>query len=540
MVHAAFLDNALVVTSLLTMVADYDASRIQRDKYIRISKAHNAELRGQRAEELSRKSTRHADSVHPVQPPKTRSSPELRFPHTPQHHPYYNASQQRNHSLLQEPPLTYHNYRDRDYQDISPPNHSLYLPSGSRNDRRWRISKEGRYRLPFRGTTNRWPPNHIPWPSGPRRSGPQSTFPPWRSRPRTVPPLPPFDPRQSDHRSTLPSGPSRPKKVSPPFPARDSRQSSYRSTFPRWSPHPRTVLHPGNTNERPTDNSFITTPYPKEPTRITTRTTTFNPKKVKTSSIPPILIFTTQLPPKSSISNSTTKAATITSLQHNASNQPTSRRTKGITTTGAGDGVIGGKNSHPEPSRLTKYEAEYHNGKKLGLITVALLGVLLLLCIALVVVTCVVILRHRKNKSKCKSPSKSSTLQPRRMESAHLNANEFTHTGALKLDQRLKGPVKHSLEGMSEGSLRNVEFDPQLNEIVDIGTNVDIMSAATENEKTGGKSERESHVIKERNKIPVKTVPIGAYSKPADRGSNKSRWKRVQSNKLKVYNPKLK
>ncbi|KAK5974704.1 hypothetical protein GCK32_020539, partial [Trichostrongylus colubriformis] len=66
--------------------------------------------------------------------------------------------------------------------------------------------------------------------------------------------------------------------------------------------------------------------------------------------------------------------------------------------------------------------------------------------------------------------------QPRKMESADINATKFFHCGALVLNTRLKGPVKHACEGQTENSIQNVEFDPALNEIVDIGTNIDVVT----------------------------------------------------------------
>ncbi|VDM79766.1 unnamed protein product [Strongylus vulgaris] len=66
---------------------------------------------------------------------------------------------------------------------------------------------------------------------------------------------------------------------------------------------------------------------------------------------------------------------------------------------------------------------------------------------------------------------------PRKMESENISAAKFSHTGPLVLDAKLKGPVRHALDDNTTGTaLKNIQFDPKLNEIADIGTNVEFLN----------------------------------------------------------------
>ncbi|KAK5976288.1 hypothetical protein GCK32_017327, partial [Trichostrongylus colubriformis] len=112
----------------------------------------------------------------------------------------------------------------------------------------------------------------------------------------------------------------------------------------------------------------------------------------------------------------------------------------------------------------------------MGLILAGIGALVLVLCITVVIVA--VVLQHRRQVKQKKAAKKKKTMvkPPRKMESADIYATKFTHGGALVLDTKMKGPVKHACEGQTENSLQNVEFDPALNEIVDIGTNIDVVT----------------------------------------------------------------
>nr|CDJ91094.1 unnamed protein product [Haemonchus contortus] len=63
------------------------------------------------------------------------------------------------------------------------------------------------------------------------------------------------------------------------------------------------------------------------------------------------------------------------------------------------------------------------------------------------------------------------------MESEDLNRVKFLSAGPLVLDRRLEGPVKHALEGEHSEILQGVQFDSGINEIVEIGSNVEVVES---------------------------------------------------------------
>ncbi|RCN23659.1 hypothetical protein ANCCAN_30654 [Ancylostoma caninum] len=63
------------------------------------------------------------------------------------------------------------------------------------------------------------------------------------------------------------------------------------------------------------------------------------------------------------------------------------------------------------------------------------------------------------------------------MASENINAAKFVHAGPLVLDAKLRGPVVHALDDTTTGAtLTNIQFDPKLNEIVDIGSNIELLN----------------------------------------------------------------
>ncbi|KAK5965911.1 hypothetical protein GCK32_016626, partial [Trichostrongylus colubriformis] len=88
----------------------------------------------------------------------------------------------------------------------------------------------------------------------------------------------------------------------------------------------------------------------------------------------------------------------------------------------------------------------------------------------------VLIIHYRKKKAKAqKGPQLAK--KPRKMEAAELGATKFTHAGALVLDPNLEGPVKHALTSQEPTveTLPTIQFDPKLNEIVDIGSDIEVL-----------------------------------------------------------------
>ncbi|WKX96854.1 hypothetical protein Q1695_012924 [Nippostrongylus brasiliensis] len=72
------------------------------------------------------------------------------------------------------------------------------------------------------------------------------------------------------------------------------------------------------------------------------------------------------------------------------------------------------------------------------------------------------------------------------MEAANIGEAKFHHGGALVLDPKLKGPVKHALDDQETGILHTLEFDPNLNEIVDIGSKVEVINVGGTTPTTEG------------------------------------------------------
>ncbi|WKX97183.1 hypothetical protein Q1695_013113 [Nippostrongylus brasiliensis] len=65
--------------------------------------------------------------------------------------------------------------------------------------------------------------------------------------------------------------------------------------------------------------------------------------------------------------------------------------------------------------------------------------------------------------------------EPRPIKSDDIRKERFKYRGPLKLDAGLKGEVKHLAPDNEECDPNmKVEFDQRLNEIVDIGTNIEV------------------------------------------------------------------
>lgn len=141
----------------------------------------------------------------------------------------------------------------------------------------------------------------------------------------------------------------------------------------------------------------------------------------------------------------------------------------------------GGKYNHRREEAKSKKE-DHSKGKKGGssvtiIVTViaAILALLFLLVVAYIIL--LIVQREKKRKMASKSVMKQPK-QPRQMESGDFNALKFKHEGPLRLDRRLRCPVKH-FDTESGSTIHSVEFDPNLNEVVDIGTNVELMEGDT-------------------------------------------------------------
>ncbi|PIO65912.1 hypothetical protein TELCIR_12393, partial [Teladorsagia circumcincta] len=135
-----------------------------------------------------------------------------------------------------------------------------------------------------------------------------------------------------------------------------------------------------------------------------------------------------------------------------------------------------------------KHDTHRRNGFLLGMVAIAA-GILVLLLVV------------------------ATSKKPRRMESADIYATKFVHGGPLVLDAQLRGPVKHACEEETP-SLHSLHFDPNLNEIVDIGSNIEVLNRKGSSQ---GSVNTSSRVRSKRAK-----AGIGTYSNK-DKDSKKKK-----------------
>ncbi|KAK6743476.1 hypothetical protein RB195_010627 [Necator americanus] len=115
--------------------------------------------------------------------------------------------------------------------------------------------------------------------------------------------------------------------------------------------------------------------------------------------------------------------------------------------------------------------------KKSGIgFTIGILAAVVFLICIVVVATIGLAIVRKKNRKKKESKKVVLAKRPRKMESANINATKFTHAGALVLDKKLRGPVVHQCSSQENVVLHSIQFDPHLNEIVDIGTKIEIVN----------------------------------------------------------------
>ncbi|KAL6726671.1 hypothetical protein Aduo_008617 [Ancylostoma duodenale] len=152
-------------------------------------------------------------------------------------------------------------------------------------------------------------------------------------------------------------------------------------------------------------------------------------------------------------------------------------------------------------------------------------AVIMLIAIVAVAIISIVVVRKRKTQ---KGGQKKVLLakKPRKMESANINATKFTHGGALVLDPKLRGPVVHACSSQEKISIHSIQFDPHLNEIVDIGSDVEIMKDNVDTTTLGtevgtkvGKTILSIRRAIDRRKTMART-PGGAAAKTAAGGTS--------------------
>ncbi|CAJ0607124.1 unnamed protein product [Cylicocyclus nassatus] len=163
---------------------------------------------------------------------------------------------------------------------------------------------------------------------------------------------------------------------------------------------------------------------------------------------------------------------------------------------------------NPPPFQKKRFENDERprqtNKSALPFILGVIAGALVVAAV-LASVVLIMVVHHRKRKGR-KTQTESLTVEqrpkarkmPRKMESANINATKFSHAGPLVLDAKLKGPVRHALEDNTTGAaLSKVQFDPKLNEIVDIGTDVDVINMSRMT--TAATTTDTGHAVKKAN-----------------------------------------
>lgn len=119
-----------------------------------------------------------------------------------------------------------------------------------------------------------------------------------------------------------------------------------------------------------------------------------------------------------------------------------------------------------------------HSETALGTIVIIMVAAV---CFALVfivagtVIVAMLINKRKKKKEKEERIKNRKAKCPRKMESANIYETKFIHEGPIVMERKLRGPVEFHGE-QDGGTIQSIKFDPNLNEVVDIGTDVDIIT----------------------------------------------------------------
>ncbi|KAK6737475.1 hypothetical protein RB195_019900 [Necator americanus] len=164
----------------------------------------------------------------------------------------------------------------------------------------------------------------------------------------------------------------------------------------------------------------------------------------------------------------------------------------------------------PEMSRERRNRGSKKKEKEetIPIIIISIVVVLLFVVLTTSVVITLVVYRHQKKKKlKQQKSVQKAVKKPRKMASQNLNVEKFTHVGPLVLDPKLKGPVVHAVEDTCGASaIQNVQFDPRLNEIVDIGSNIEVL-------KDNGQTTTEVTVDEKASVSVMKTLRLKHFQK---------------------------
>ncbi|KAK5979702.1 hypothetical protein GCK32_008997 [Trichostrongylus colubriformis] len=340
------------------------------------------------------------------------------------------------------------------------------------------------------------------------------------AKPRvTKPPLKHTKPKKTKH----PPKPTKHKMTKP------SPKPGVKTASPKRTAPPRTKSPPKPTKAKPSAQP------PSSPiTKFFTRSSHF-----PITTPPP----TTPIPVPPSASTSSESSVQFTDSL--SSESMALSTTHGLDATMEGD-INFDKSIRRKPQRGNKTKRK--TGTLLVIILVAA-GILALLVAVAAGFTAALYQRRRRKRKRSGMKREILTKRPRRMESADIYATKFAHGGPLVLDAKLRGPVQHASENQSKSqSLQSLKFDPHLNEIVDIGSNVEVVDTADgtrttrtttaeepncEKGKSVGKSLKQSSKRKKANKDRAGVTPKNASPSPDEKNAKTA--KGIPRNTVKSY-----
>nr|CDJ88596.1 unnamed protein product [Haemonchus contortus] len=170
--------------------------------------------------------------------------------------------------------------------------------------------------------------------------------------------------------------------------------------------------------------------------------------------------------------------------------------------------MISEANGITAPKRLKrsfkrlKSEVNQQHQKKSEFIFLTVMAILASLILVILVFLIIRSLQSCRNKRR--EQALSDQRGPRPMKTGDISQDHFQHRGALVVDSGLKGPVHHLADDSTKSQpLKGIEFDSRLNEIVDIGSNVEVL----EKSRTGRAKKRKAKKRKaKKTRVSVVTV----------------------------------
>nr|CDJ85438.1 expressed protein [Haemonchus contortus] len=330
--------------------------------------------------------------------------------------------------------------------------------------------------------------------------------------------------------------PTDPKKTANPVKTQLPKTSAVSATTGRAStPRPTGSIH------IITPLRTLSSPKPATPVRTSIRTTqkTKPTKPTKRPTKKPPIVSASSKKAKTSTTRSklTTKLGGPATSVHPPTDEGVITITDYETEPHGTSEDFGDTTTYPSTEHEEKYNTEYVGGdsrkiamrkhqKKtktreplmiivsIGGLVVAIALVLILVLIAIIVVT-----KRRRAKQKPKS-TPVAAKQPRKMESEDLNRVKFQTAGPLVMNRKLQGPVKHALDNEISTVLKGVEFDARQNELVEIGSNVEVVEGDGDTTNADTIASKESAVKPPPKNLPHTPIQPKAIGQPVPPGPN--------------------